>query len=217
MRDGILISFGDGSWADLQIALLQQISEKATFFQGARLALDVGDRILHAAEMGALRDQLSERGVSLWAILGNSPTTERTAQVLGLATRLHAPKPERKILTNDTNDSSEMGIVVHRTLPSGFKLTSHSHVTVIGDVNPGAEITAAGSIFVWGRLKGVVHAGVDGDEQAVVCALELTPTQLKIANIIAISPRRRGKSQPEMARVVGGQVIAKSWDQKKGK
>ena len=77
--------------------LVSHIQERASFFQGARLALDVGNHILHAAEMGNLRDRLSEMGISLWAVLSNSPTTEQTAQVLGLATRIFTPRPERTI------------------------------------------------------------------------------------------------------------------------
>ncbi|MBU4224603.1 MAG: septum site-determining protein MinC, partial [Chloroflexi bacterium] len=81
----------------------------------------------------------------------------------------------------------------------------------MGDVNPGAEIVASGSILVWGRLRGVVHAGAQGDVNAVVCALELTPTQLRIAGEIAVSPKRKGKVQPEIARLKDGILVAEPW------
>jgi septum site-determining protein MinC len=81
----------------------------------------------------------------------------------------------------------------------------------MGDVNPGAEIVAGGSIVVWGRLRGVVHAGAQGEASAVVCALELTPTQLRIAGEIAVSPKRKGKVQPEIARLEDGVLVAEPW------
>ncbi len=81
----------------------------------------------------------------------------------------------------------------------------------MGDVNSGAEIVAGGSIIVWGRLRGVVHAGAQGDENAVVCALELAPTQLRIAGEIAVSPKKQGKSQPEVARLQDGNLTAEPW------
>jgi septum site-determining protein MinC len=84
-------------------------------------------------------------------------------------------------------------------------------VVVVGDVNPGAEIIAGGSVVVWGRLRGVVHAGAGGNEQAVVCALDLQPTQLRIAAHIAVPPKRKGKPQPELARIRDGQVEAEAW------
>ena len=214
IQEGIMVSLGEGAWDVLLADLLQKISEQSSFFQGARLALDVGNRILHAAEMGTLRDQLSERGVSLWAVLSSSPITEQTAQVLGLATRLHTHKPERPIPAMDTNLAGESGVLIQRTMRSGHKLTAKGHVTVIGDVNPGAEIIATGNVIVWGKLKGVVHAGSGGDKEALVCALELTPTQLRIAGNIAVPPQRKGKSQPELARIVNGQIVAEPWDRK---
>jgi septum site-determining protein MinC len=68
---------------------------------------------------------------------------------------------------------------------------------------------------VWGRLRGTVHAGAGGDEQCVVCALDLSPTQLRIAGKIALSPKRKGKPQPEMARLENGQFVAEPWDPKR--
>jgi septum site-determining protein MinC len=87
-------------------------------------------------------------------------------------------------------------------------------VVVIGDINPGAEIIAKGDIIVWGRLRGVVHAGADGDESAMVCALDLSPTQLRIAGKIAVAPNRRGKPSPEVVRLVDGQFVAEGWNPK---
>ncbi len=84
-----------------------------------------------------------------------------------------------------------------------------------GDVNPGAQLIATGDVIVWGKMLGLVHAGAQGNEDAVVCALDLSPTQLRIAGVIAVAPRRRGKPQPEMAILKNGQVIAEVWDPKK--
>ncbi|MEN4041595.1 MAG: septum site-determining protein MinC [Anaerolineaceae bacterium] len=216
VKDGLMITLGDGTWTDLQEVLFKHIEERLTFFNGARVALDVGNHILHAADMGILRDRLGNFGVNLWAVLSNSPTTEATAQVMGLATRLSAPKPERVVRTLDTNLSGESAVLIQRTLRSGFRLAYQGHVVVIGDVNPGAEIVAGGSVVVWGRLRGLVHAGADGNEEATVSALDMNPMQLRIANHISVTPQRKGKSQPEIARVQDGRVVAEAWNQKEG-
>jgi septum site-determining protein MinC len=217
VRDGLLVTLGDGVWVELQTALLAHIQERASFFQGARVALDVGNQILHAAELGNLRDRLSEMGISLWAILSNSPTTEATAQVLGLATKIFTPRPDRTIKpASPGHPDGEAAIFVQRTLRSGMKISYQGNVVVIGDVNPGAEVIASGSIIVWGRLKGTVHAGAEGNEKAVVCALELHPTQLRIGSIVSIAPAKKGKIQPEIAHIEQGQVVANPWDTKEG-
>jgi septum site-determining protein MinC len=217
VRDGLLVTLGDGEWGELQSALLGHIQERAAFFQGARVALDVGNHILHAAELGNLRDRLSEMGISLWAILSNSPTTEQTAQVLGLATKIFTPRPDRTIKAANTgHPDGEAAIFVQRTLRSGMRVSFQGNVIVMGDVNPGAEVIASGSIIVWGRLKGTVHAGAEGNDKAIVCALELHPTQLRIGSVVSVTPEKRGKLQPETARVENGQVVANPWDTKEG-
>ncbi len=215
IREGLLINLGEGEWEEVRQALFEHIDQQPEFLQGARLALDVGNHILKAVELSRLRDEISERGLTLWAVISNSPTTEQVAQTLGLATRINKPRPERSLSGLDTNiHQGEQAVFVQRTLRSGYSLTYPGHVVVLGDVNPGAEVIAGGNVVVWGRLRGMVHAGAEGDENATVCALDLTPTQLRIAGQIAITPKRRGKPQPEIARVVDGQVIAEIWNPK---
>ena len=215
VRDGLLVTLGEGDWLDLRVALFNQIVERESFFKGAKVTLDVGYQILHAAEMGSLRDKFSEMGISLWAVLSNSPTTEQTAQMLGLATRISTPRPDRSIRSLDTNlTGGDNAMFVQRTLRSGFRISYQGHVVVLGDVNPGAEIVASGNIMVWGRLRGVVHAGAEGNEKAMVCSLDLEPTQLRIADMVATAPAKNNKPQPEMACIKNGQVVAEPWNMK---
>ncbi len=74
------------------------------------------------------------------------------------------------------------------TLRSGQNVTSNGHLIIKGDVNPGAEVTAAGNVVVLGSLKGIVHAGSEGNRDAIVAAMQLNPTQIRIADIITRSP-----------------------------
>jgi septum site-determining protein MinC len=212
IREGLLVSLGEGEWPEIQQSLLEKIDNQGDFLRGAKMILNVENHILNAAVMGELRDELSEKGVSLWAVLSNSPTTEQTAQTLGLATRIHQAQYDADTRPVDSNISGEEAILIRRTLRSGNSIEFSGHVIVIGDVNPGAEIIADGDIVVWGRLRGMVHAGADGDEKAIVCAMDLAPTQLRIADKIAIPPQERGQPKPEIAIVRGDQVVAESWD-----
>lgn len=214
IREGLMISLGEGEWSHIEVALFEQLDRQKEFLQGARIALEVGNQILRAADMGRLRDQISERGLSLWCVLGESPKTQETAQSLGLATRIHKAPPGRSLPSVDTNVQGDQAVMVKRTLRSGFSLKYPGHIVIVGDVNPGAEIIAGGDVVVWGRLRGMVHAGAEGDEDAVVCALDLSPTQLRIAGQIAVTPKKRGKPQPEIARIRDGQVMADFWDAK---
>lgn len=214
IREGLLITLGEGDWVDILVELMEKINENKNFFHGAKLAIDVGNRILNVTDLSTLRERLADFDINLWAILSNSPITEMKAQDLGLATKISVPKPERIIKSIESSLPGEDSIFVRKTIRSGFKVVSNGHIVIFGDVNPGAEILAGGSVMIWGRCLGVVQAGVEGDTNAVVCALDLNPTQLRIAGIIAISPKRKGKPQPEVAKIVNGQVVAETWNPK---
>jgi septum site-determining protein MinC len=206
-----------GDWEEVRQSLLQSIDEQVDFFRGARLALQMEERILRAAELGSLRDALAEREVNLWAILSTSDLTKAAAADLGLAQELTQqlgldPEDDTPFETSLFGDDA---VLVQRTLRSGHSLRHPGHVTVLGDVNPGAEIIAGGNVIVWGHLRGVVHAGATGNKDAMVCALDLSPTQLRIADQIAVSPARRGRPKPEIARIRNGQLTAEEWQTKK--
>lgn len=78
--------------------------------------------------------------------------------------------------------------LVQKTLRSGQTVRFDGNIVVQGDVNPGAEIIAAGHVLVMGALRGVVHAGAKGDESATVTALAFSPTQIRIASYITRPP-----------------------------
>jgi septum site-determining protein MinC len=232
IRDGLLVMLGEGDWEEIQAAFFEQIDRQPDFMKGARLAIDVGDRPLKAVEMSRLRSDVQDRQLTLWAVLSNSPLTIQTAQTLGLATRITKPRPELTPARLETNlQGGEQAVLYRRTLRSGFSIQHPGHVVVIGDVNPGAQVTAGGDIIVWGRARGELHAGADGNLEAVVCALELLPTQLRIAEVggagpaisganrstIAVLPHKRGKGQPEMAFIQKGQIAIEPWDPKKAR
>jgi septum site-determining protein MinC len=217
IKEGLLVTLGTGKWPDLEDGLLQNIEAKQNFFQGAKLALDVSDHELKAADIGSLRDKLSEQGVTLWAVISTSAITKETSKTFGLVTQISNPKvemAEEDAVRFDTALAGENAVMVHKTMRSGYRVSHIGHVVVVGDVNPGAEIIATGSVVVWGWLRGVVHAGAEGNEKAVVCALCLEPTQLRIASYIAVTPKHKGKPMPEMAYIKNGNVVAEQWNEK---
>lgn len=211
LRDGLLVTLTGEGWQDQRDLLLAQIDERSSFFHGARLALDIGPLALGVNEMVELRDLLSERSVSLWAVISESPKTEKTAQLLGMATRISKPRPEenRKFAVDDLGD--ETALFLTKTLRSGTRVEFAGHVVVLGDVNPGAEIIAEGNVIVWGRVRGVVHAGFKGNRKSVICALDLSAAQVRIADqVSAASPAQ--KNRPEIARIdKDGRLYSEHW------
>jgi septum site-determining protein MinC len=209
IRDGLLATFVEAAWDDQCLALLAQIDDRPAFFQGARLAIDVGSQVLKVNNLVDLRDHLSERNVSLWAVIGESPTTEHTSQLLGLATRISKPRPEEQKRDAVTDDTA---LFISKTLRSGKRVEFPGHVVVMGDVNAGAEIIADGNVIVWGRVRGMIHAGAKGDRSATICALDLSATQLRIASEVSAMLKPQKDPKPEVASINSeGRLQAELW------
>ena len=100
------------------------------------------------------------------------------------------------------------------TLRGGQVLHHTGNIVVVGDVNPGAELIATGDILVFGRLGGIAHAGAQGDDSARIFALDLAPTQLRIATSIAADtePKRRSAPLPEAAVARDGRIVVLTLD-----
>ncbi len=83
----------------------------------------------------------------------------------------------------------------------------------MGDVNPGAIVSANNNVYVWGKLLGTAIAGENGNKDASIVSLWLNPIQLRICEIIAIGPKEKPKHQyPEIAVLEGKKIIIKLYE-----
>jgi len=75
-------------------------------------------------------------------------------------------------------------------------------------------VTAGGDIVVWGELRGIAHAGAQGNYRSEIRAMKIEALQLRIADYIARRPDRiyyhkespEGAFSPEAARVADGEI-----------
>ncbi|BCV20459.1 septum site-determining protein MinC [Moorella sp. Hama-1] len=128
----------------------------------------------------------------------------------GVGTSQGAARPVTRAQPGPDNHT----FLVCRTVRSGQVIKCPGNVVVMGDVHPGGEIIAAGHVIIMGTLKGVVHAGAEGFEGAVVLAFRLQPTQLRIAGYISRAPDdgdSTGAGGPEMARVQEAAVVIEKY------
>lgn len=210
LKEGILVNITSSDLKPSIEALYAHIYQNQSFFKGAKLILDVGEISVKAADLGKIRDDLADRQITLSTIISQNETSKRSGELLGLEVN---PADERKKQKGKINLQNSP-LWIPKTIRSGTRVDHIGNVIVIGDVNPGAEILATGNILVWGRIKGFVHAGKNGDTSAFICALELKPTQLRIADLVAVSPDKLEKYLPEMIRIIDGQLIAEAWNEK---
>jgi septum site-determining protein MinC len=195
-------------------ALEEQLRRGEGFFRGSDLMVDIGSRELTVEQVRGLAALLEEWGVELRAI-GTADRKSRGAirgaGLRSVSSAAVASAPAREPATPPAAPGDALFIT--RTVRSGQSVRHHSHVVVLGDVNPGAEVIAAGDVVVWGRLRGVVHAGAIGDEEAIVCSLELSPMQLRIAGLASRSPEEGVPTAgAEVAHIEKGRIVVEPWD-----
>ena len=112
---------------------------------------------------------------------------------------VHPPqsRQEQPEADDHFHDGENSTLYFRGTVRSGQSLEYPGNIVILGDVNPGAYVIASGDIIVMGRLNGVVHAGAEGEERAVVIGVAFFPSQLRIAHYIGRSPDELPKSKAE--------------------
>ena len=225
-RDGLLLSLPDDARAlparEVAAALAAHIAAAEAFFGGAEVIVDLGERQIGEDEVAAYRQVLEERGVIVRGFTATSPQGRELLRKQGYhplhvvpGERVAPPQPELPALPADVGEA----LYVRRTLRSGTRIRHHGNLVIVGDVNPGAEAAASGDIIVWGVARGLVHAGALGDDGAIICALGLTPTQLRIGSHYALPPAETARKAtrtltPERARLDKGRLIVEPWNTK---
>ena len=110
-----------------------------------------------------------------------------------LSYKADSKREEKKKLSRFTKNLK----IINKTVRSGQKVEYEGDILILGDVNPDAYIVASGNIIVMGALRGVAHAGANGDENAQIIALKLMPQQLRIAGYFTRSPDEEGEDKPD--------------------
>ncbi len=209
------------------------------FFSGSRIILRAGERTVSSEEYDHLKKILYERGNLQLCIPESAPPTTldtaplsgpnledrtigNTSLVLEGISSLNQAFNDPQAFQDSANPSGiselfppgtqvEESFVVHQTLRSGQTLSSPRTIVLFGDVNPGAEITSGHSVWVIGNLRGVVHAGAEGDEHAVVFGIKLHPVQLRIAHLQFSEEEPRKPRVAEMASIQRGRIVIENY------
>jgi len=194
------------------LSLVQAALAQAAFTQAplGTMELVAGAWPITLRELRAITAVAGEHGCELVALSSCNRRTLVVARGMGLEARYQAPPPGHPGETGTVAGSPqpERQLTVHQgTLRSGDHLQVEGSVLVLGDVNPGARISASAHVLVWGKLRGVAHAGHQGDHNARIVALQLRPLQLRIASAVARGPEGLPPDGfAEEARLVDGAI-----------
>lgn len=160
----------EGSFEDLLQEVGRKFHESAKFWGSVQMTLTLEGRQLTPEEEFRVINTITEHSeVEILCLLDTDANRmERCEKALN-----------QKLMEL----SYRTGQFFRGDLHRGEALESEASIVIIGDVNHGARVTAKGNIIVLGELRGNVHAGVSGNQEAVVVALEMSPRQIKIADL----------------------------------
>lgn len=200
-RDGINTTINMNRFAcfeDMLDLLIRKLSKGKHFYKDTTLILRFNFKLINKRNVQTLKDTLL-REIELKDIV-----LENIEKELGKE--------------NEKDDRIFSGVYEGRTkfirkaVRGGQCINYQGNIVIIGDINSGAEVYAAGNVIVLGRIKGKVHAGTNGNKKSVIAAFLLQPEILKIANVIAMSPDDATKPQyPELARIKDGTIIVEPY------
>lgn len=201
-------------WLQFRQDLQQRLTAGDRFWPPhTAVHLIAGDRLLDGRHLQTLDEILAAAQLSLKWIHTSRRQTAVAAAAAGYSIEQITPQlPLNQSSTGDTSLPADP-LYLQTTVRSGVEIRHPGTVVILGDLNPGGIVVAEGDILVWGRLRGIAHAGAKGNTQCRIMALQMEPTQLRIANQVARAPAAAlERFYPEVAQVTasGIQIIPAS-------
>lgn len=192
----IVVLSSDVNFEDLKVQIADKFKESSKFFEKAKMAISFEGRTLTNEEQKDILDIIGKNtDMQIVCVIDNDPKTEE----------LFKKTLEEKLMELENNT----GQFYKGILRSGAALEFENSVVIIGDVNNGARVVSKGNIIVLGSLKGNAFAGATGNTNSFVVALDMSPTQIRIADTIARSPDKPVKDavkEPKIAFLEDGNI-----------
>lgn len=211
------------SYAVLREELIKKLIQNKNFFKDSDTKVVIRGKALSDAQRNeikrifdmdyGIRDVLYGDEADLLMEISRERENIMQAIIAEKEKALEAEEKTARMSDKDLDTSSATyydvdSLVLDRTVRNGERIECEGDVSVIGDVNPGAEIIAAGNIVVFGRLLGLAHAGCRGNTDVRVAAVYLSPKQLRVSGKIKTFPKEGRKPDgPEVARLKNGEII----------
>ncbi|WP_066424358.1 septum site-determining protein MinC [Anabaena sp. 4-3] len=146
------------------------------------------DRLLDVRQLQELAESLNQMQLHLQSVASSRRQTAIAAVTCGYSVEQLQPATTLSSEPKGTPTAQADALYLEMTVRSGVEIRHPGTVILLGDINPGGIVVADGDILVWGRLRGVAHAGAAGNRECLIMALQMEPTQLRIADAVARSP-----------------------------
>ncbi len=194
----------------LDLDNFQEILKKLTSIKGPFEAkIFAINESINSHQLLKLKNHFEKNNIYSLCIYSNNRNTIISGKSLKIdSIFIKEQEIKNKLIT--INSKKKDDILHIGTVRSGDRISSNGNLCIIGDVNPGAIVSANKNIYVWGKLLGIAFAGKSGNKNASISSLYLNPLQLRIADVIAIGPKDKPKnSYPEIAVIEKQTIIIK--------
>lgn len=202
-------------WEEVWEQLKHRLSAGERFWQPQTIVYLVArDRLLDARQLQAIADALTTADLTLKRVYTSRRQTAVAAATAGYSVEQQPPNTHLTQSAPAPGTPLDDPLYLQSTIRSGMEIRHAGTIVVLGDVNPGGSLVAEGDIVVWGRLKGLAHAGSNGNQRCRIMTLHMEPTQLRIADKVARPPDTPPTEYfPEVAYIgEGGIRIARAQD-----
>jgi septum site-determining protein MinC len=187
-------------WEELMTQLEQRMAASGHDWKPrTQVYLQSGDRLLDTRQLHQIAEALENHQLLLHCVVTNRRQTAINGASMGFAVEQGTIFKELLGFNPLPDAPMDDPLYVKTTVRSGTEIRHSGSIIIFGDVNAGAELISEGDIIVWGKLKGLAHAGVKGNTKAVVMALHLDATQIRIAGLIARVESPSTYFSPEVA------------------
>ncbi len=179
------------AWPEIWQQLKQRLGGGDRFWQpNTPVHLMAQNRLLDGRQLQEVADTLGEYQLTLAKIHTSRRQTAVAAATAGYCVEQHSAIASLHQPIATPGQAMAEPLYLETTLRSGMEIRHPGTVVILGDLNPGSMVVADGDILVWGRLRGVAHAGAKGNTGCLIMALQMEPTQLRIADYLARAPEK---------------------------
>lgn len=180
--------------------LRAQIARAPGFFDRRPVIVDLTAMPGEGEDLTRFIESLQDEDLRIIGVEGQDPDWVNVNAWGGLPL-LGSGKIDRVVLAPEESPAEPPPTSLLRTEPvrSGQSVVfEHGDVTILGFVSSGAEIIAAGSIHVYGALRGRAIAGINGRGDARIFCRKLDPELLAIDGVYKtaddLDPALRGRA-----------------------
>ncbi len=174
-------------FAELLERIIAKFRESEKFFGEEPIAISFEGRTLSEKEQLQIMDAVDcYTSVRIATIVENDKIREYAADI-NIRKSLYPEEFEVDQISQEA-----VCTFVPRGIETGEHISSMNTIVVLGDVEKGAIVSSNEHVIVLGALYGQAIAGAEGDMEGKIIALDFSPENFRIGEVLGTLPKKKG-------------------------